>query len=252
MASSTIELPILTKNLEYAISQRQIVLTKGILDEQYFWVFSKAIVETYRYGLCLLLGQTSLSGFDKQMINSAALKKKLHEQARPFSEFHRYALGSQYLPALGTWISGDLTLAKSLAQESNYSFNEDYEYEEDYVIGQFFYQALLSDFKIGGFIDSILEKLEELEEGESARFALISALKDKEQTDFNGAILALIEEHQAFYDKIEGTMSVDKEKFTTEKAIHLEGLAWLKLAKTIGLNIETEYAYIPRLLTARL
>ncbi len=252
MGSSTVEIDVLTENLEYRLDQYRKILATGKKDEAYFRALSDSVVRLRWLGISQLLGQTNVSGFFKRHVEAARLRKKLLEETKALPEFSRFGLVSDYLPMLGAYIAGEEDLALQIAMISDRAFDEDYEYEEDYTYGRFFAQWLRYGANLGSFINSIMISLETLEETGSARFSLIQALKDKNTDDFNEAMQQLISEFEDYYAGIEGTLSLDKEKFTVERAVSVEVLAWLKMASVVGLNVRKDYKYTPQILVMAL
>ncbi|WP_020408542.1 immunity 49 family protein [Hahella ganghwensis] len=252
MGSSIVEIDVLTENLEFRLSQYRDILTTGARDEGYFRALADSVVRLRWLGICQLLGQTNVSGFFARNVEAARLCKQLFDETKSHVDFAKFGLVSNYLPMLGAYIAGEENLAIQIATYSDRAFQEDYEYQEDYTYGKFFAQWLKFGSRLGSFIDLTLNELEALEESGSARFALISALKIKSSDDFNDAMQQFMNEHEEYYAGIEGTMSLDKEKFTAERAISVEALAWLKIAPAAGLDVRKDYIYTPQILTMAL
>jgi len=250
LSSSTIEIDVLTENLEYVLERNRGILMQGSRDDVYFRTLKDSVVRLRWLGICQLLGQTDVNGFFKRHVDAARHSKKLMEETKVLPEYMKFGLVSDYLPMLGAYIAGEEDLALQIAMHCDRPFDEDYEYEEDYTYGKFFAQWMRFGSKFEIYLGSALSTLEALEEAGSARFALIEALKSKSSDDFNEAMQAFMSEHEDYYAGIEGTLSLDKEKFTTERAISVEALAWLKIAPAAGLlNVRKDYKYTPQPLT---
>lgn len=248
MSSSVIRMDLLLSNIDFEIEKlNEPPLLSGISIPD----AKNAVTVIYklrRYGISLLLGMVDVPGFFRRLGESASLKFKKLEKLSDNPEFSRFCLGSDYLPCLGAFLSGDSDLAKKIAELSSDNWNEDYEYEEDFLYGQFFYQYFKNDCVLGDFIQPILKSLEEADDADAPQYALMDALATNDEDGFKGALDVLLEEHEALCDKLDGSLTVDKEKFSTEMAVHIEAMAWIKIAGLAGIKVDADYKYIPSIL----
>ena len=241
------------ENLDYEIQEiKSFISQQKAKDEAYFRALSKIVTKLQRQSIAQLLGNAAVKTFFELQAESAKAQLVLNKNAK--GEFARYALGSVYQPAIGAHLSGNLQLAKDLASTASTDFNEDYEYEEDFTYGQFFYQLINQGFKLDKSFEPFLKQLKDLDEAGTGQYAMIDAAINQDADAYKEGFTQFLEEHEAYYAELDGTLSVDKEKFTTEGAVNVEGLAWLRIGEALGFSLKSSgpYLFLPEILVNKL
>ena len=159
---------------------------------------------------------------------------------------HHRAAG-RYEPFLDAVAAGDFVLARRIAQLSPVEWMEEHEYEDDYCYARSLF-AFASEPPDNDLIPGLLARFEAfLERQGSARLAILRALLEKSQIDFDVAFDDLLRERTARIRADIARGQFEKPARVAQRKVFVEGLALLRLADARGLETEPEYIYCPAL-----
>lgn len=141
----------------------------------------------------------------------------------------------------------DVETATELARFARYTVNRDEEYEDDFLYVAF----LMQTFFLRSGTDAsrrLIERMEVLLAGDSTpQVELCRALLAGDSTAFGAAIERRIVEHREWLALAEERGAMKPEELATDGQIFLEGLALVRLAERLGLDVEAEYPLVPAL-----
>src|SRR5262249_13646523 len=125
--------------------------------------------------------------------------------------------------------ANQLKLADEIAKLSPDHWLEGYEYEDDFTYAYFFYQLISFDGAETTVLQSIIDQFENALEGQfSERLELCKALLAKDQSAFDDAFAALLNEHQtkteALADPTLDSIQAQELDFEANRHIFVEGL----------------------------
>lgn len=248
MGLSTIKHSVLVSNYHYRREQFTRISREQYTEDEYCKRLRNLSRDSYRLGICKLFATGLVAVLQEEFRRSGVYRKELEQLVYGKDvEIRWYALVSHYLPLLAVFCADGIAAVRE-CDFILFPFLSRYEYEEDYCYGEFFYTILNSDGIIReNYTEEILLKLGKLDERDAPRYTLIEALKKKDTETFNDAMNEFVQEYADFYDAMEGTLSCDKEAYSTERLISIEAWAWLKIASLNGLNVFNDYYCIPQL-----
>jgi hypothetical protein len=170
--------------------------------------------------------------------------KRLKEKG--INHDHHQASG-RYEPILDTIAAGDFELGRRIVEISLREWQKGHEYEDDYCYAQILHR-LIQETPMEQEIIPFLQQFEAYLDGDpSARLEVCRALVDREQSAFEDAFNALLEEQEAkiVNDRVMGQLETPE--VIALRHIFVEGLAILRLAERRGFHIQLEYRYCPSL-----
>jgi hypothetical protein len=122
------------------------------------------------------------------------------------------------------------------------------EYPDDFEYAQLLHALVLGESAPPPGPREILGRLEKATDGEATpRSVICRALLDKDQNGFDKAVADLIEERVEEYASDPNGLRPDPDRFDTEKALFIEGLALLRIGESRGLRTAKEYRFMPDL-----
>ncbi len=150
-------------------------------------------------------------------------------------------------PFLGAVACGDRA-AERIARHSPRASKLDREHLEDFLYVRF----LLERFFLGADEEASERLLSQFEEaaGEvapSARASVCRALFTGNAEAFQDCLMGLIGEHRAWYEAGLQRGRIPEERWATEAHLFVEGLALVRLARSMGMATDEEYPLIPSL-----
>ncbi len=215
---------------------------------EYYKVIRNLSRDSYRMGISKLFYKGRVEDLTAEFRQAALYRKELEDLvADKELKIRWYALVSNYLPLLSGFVAGGISLVNQIDLKL-FPYLDRYEFEEDYFYGKFFYTILYKEGKADDSLKDFLSELEELEELESTRYALITALLNRDSEAFDLAMDAFITEYNEFYDGMTGALFCDYEAYSTERFLSIEAVAWLKLAKINEMEVSHDYFVVPLLI----
>lgn len=141
--------------------------------------------------------------------------------------------------------SNDLECAREIAKHSRLTWNNEEEYEDDFLYVFF----LMKHFFLGGTDtenESIIQRYDQLLAGETdVQFDLCRAFFCKDNALFEKTLDQFLIERKKRFKKLVSTDSIPEEVAATEGNFCCEGLALVKLAETKGFKTQNKYLFIP-------
>jgi hypothetical protein len=194
-----------------------------------------------------LLVEADTDLFYHNLIRSAKVRESYLLRMKDEAIDKDYDIASgRYEPVLDAMAAGDLELARTIARLSPKTWQQEYEYEDDYCYAQILHGLIQDNPPQDEFLP-ILEQFEKVLEAESARFNLSKALVDKNQSDFDEGFDLLLEEREIEIKEEEKRGKLEDPVALAQTYIFVEGLAILRLAEIRGLKTQPEYELCPSL-----
>ncbi len=160
-------------------------------------------------------------------------------------------VASQAGPFYDAIASGDARTAKTIAELSGTTLKPDYEYEDDFL----YTRILMSRFHLGGRradLEALLKRYELLLDGaEDPRFLICRAFLAERPEEYEAALEQLIAMREDHYARGIEEDAILEEEWATEGKIFVEGLALVRLARTLGFPTQKEYLFIPSIALAQ-
>ena len=246
MVGEVIDIDVVKRNLNYRIQEfRQ--LKKP--DKPEFWYVEQLyqIAKDFReYGICLFLSSLDKNGMYGCLSNSADSRIALLDMAdNAGAEFERYSFLSNNSSFFDALAAGLFDKACKIAQLSKSSFNEDYEYADDYTYTKFLFKIVLAGFQVDDSFKPVLKQLlDDMEGEELSRFTICEAIVENDEDKFIQALLEMIDEHATRYEK-EAESIADHYRFRTQQYVFIEGLAMRLIGRKIGFSLNDEFRFCP-------
>lgn len=143
--------------------------------------------------------------------------------------------------------ANDFDLARRIVELSPKEWQQGHEYEDDYCYAQILHR-FVQEIPPEQEIPPLLTQFETYTEGQpNARLDVCRALFEKNQTAFDDALDALLNEREAkiIADKERGQL--EDPIVIANRLVFVEGLAILRFAERRGLKTQSEYRYCPSL-----
>jgi hypothetical protein len=194
--------------------------------------------------ISILTAQGKVDGFYHNLIRSGLVRERYLKRCidEGHLDDHHRSCG-WYSPVMDAIAAGDFDLAKRIAELSPVDFRPGHEYEDDYCYIQLIYGLIGAAARPAQ--DLLAEFAAYVEDQPNPRLDVIRSLLEKNQTNFDTAFEALLEDHRRQIDEeIEGGRMEDVH-VNADRRIFIEGLAILRLAEKAGLRTEEEYLFCP-------
>jgi hypothetical protein len=157
---------------------------------------------------------------------------------------HHRASG-RYEPFLDAVAAGDFALAGRIAALSPAEWMADHEYEDDYCYARSLFALIAVPTDVEALPD-LTAKWEAFLDGEpSAKLAVVRALQQVNQREFNEGFSDLLRERKMQIAADIARGQFEKPTVIAQRQVFIEGLALLRLAGVRGLTSEAEYMYCP-------
>jgi hypothetical protein len=141
----------------------------------------------------------------------------------------------------------DLDTAREIARYSRDTWNQEEEYEDDFLYVFF----LMKKFFLGAVneeLRSVIQRYEALvAQTGDARFDICASFLEDDNSRFDQALDALIRGNEEDYRTGMDRDEILEEEWATEGNLFVEGLALVKLAGMHGFRTEANYQFIPSL-----
>lgn len=192
-------------------------------------------------GVCSLLHYGVAEPFHRNMMQSGAAflhylsyapdAQKATSQAKPFLD----AVGSCY------W---DCALA--IARGSRQTWNEEEEYEEDFLYTRFLMEFFLLGADQSTVEQRIMRQEDVLKEGGSTiRLEICKSFFERDNNRFQEALVELLNERAATVEDMIAKDELPEEAWSWLRYFSGEGLALVRLAERIGFKTSPVYLHIP-------
>ena len=183
---------------------------------------------------------------------AAALHRDLQRSGAAYVAFLEWAedfdkTASKAAPFFDSLACGDLAAARSIAERVAGSVHSDQEYEDDFL----YIKWLMGRFVLGrDFTDlsAMLTRYEALLDGaDDARFLICQAFDRSDPALFDTALCTLIETRADDYASGTEGDQIIEEDWATEGKVFVEAVALLRLAASLGFELESDYMFVPSL-----
>lgn len=199
-------------------------------------------------GICELLLDADVDAFFHHLIRSGQTRKWLLQQSAD-SIPPKALKVSNVKPLLAAIAADQFDLAREIAKLSARKWFSGVEYEDDFCYAHFIHRYLIGDPKED--LSAILDRFKQvLEDTTSSRLALCQVLLEEKRSDFEKAFLQLVNDREDKIEKIKRESAYWDGRdalLYPNTVVFLEGLAWLRLFKHVGVVLDDEYRYCPRL-----
>ena len=201
------------------------------------------VAASYRaLGICELLIDADVDGFQHQLVRSAQTRKHLLTVRKIERNVRDPELRASIVgPFLAALAAHHSDLAQEIAELSTRTWFKDHEYEDDFIYARFLYD--LAEGKLSRVeLEAMLVQFEAiLEGGPSRRLPICRALLSRDQGAFDDAFAALLAARNAEIKAARKTFEGEELTFKPESRVFVEGLALLELADRAGLATMAEY-----------
>ena len=230
-------LPMIMANAEYDLNKGLPFVQQGDANKKIYELVCRA----YRVrGICRLF----LEGLP------GPLHADLQNSGKTFLQYLKSARDDELVTSKGTpffdSIAGnDFETARQIAAHSRHTWNNDEEYEDDFLYVDFLMKHFFMD---GGEdeIEKILQKFADLVGDESSpRLDVCQAFVNRDGQAFDEALGDLILEYQAYYQEGFSRDEILEEVWATEGHLFIEGLALIRMGELLKMPVQKEYAHIP-------
>lgn len=201
-----------------------------------------------RAAIAVLLAQADTPSFANYLRESGRARVELLGLAQKRSAgVDRHRKSSLTAPLFDALAAADMVLARGIAELSPDAWLQDEEFEEDFCYAHMLHTFLrYPDAR--NELTTLIARFENALDGQaSPPVALCKALLNCDQPAFDDAFDELIGERQSDMDEKAKTLVIQDEIFQTERALFVEGLGFLQLAKLRGLDTLDEYPMMPSL-----
>lgn len=181
----------------------------------------------------------------------AFFQRRLRQSGRAWAHFlSRPAAGDRRGsdaagPLLDAIAANDLDGAAEIARAMPRAWDQDSEYEEDFLFPEFLAQR----FFLGAddaACTALLDRWERALQGtEDARLDVCRALQAKDARAFDAGLARFLSERRDAFARRARDGAVSREVLATEAKLSVEGLALVALAERRGLPTEKEYPGVP-------
>lgn len=158
-------------------------------------------------------------------------------------------VASKSAPFFDAIACNDFEGARLIVSKSRPDWNQEKEYEEDFLYFHFLMKFFFSDkTPDSDSLYSILERYEKVLEGnDDVRFNLCESFLKKDAAAFNTGLESLVVQEEENYQQLLETENIDPQEAVTLKRISIEGLALVRLAEELRMKTQRNYLLIPSL-----
>jgi len=195
-----------------------------------------------------LLTQVDMRAFQQHLRQSAETRQRLlllpgRHQTPP----GRFQSTGNVDPLFDAIVAGEEELALEMAHQSPETWQEGYEFEDDFYYGRFLHLLLQ------GGVDSIPARAvlaqwrNAFGQDDPPRLQICEALVSLDDARFEGGFQALLQLREAQFraKEKESVFLRDPDRYWTERVICIEGLALIRLATRFGISPPPEYPCVP-------
>ena len=215
-------------------------------NELYSELFSDICANYRRMGIAILLLEADVDAFYHCLFKSAQAFLAYLNIAKTNPSTDRYHLATgRSSPLFDAIVCQDLNTAKEISKLTRHAFSSGEEYEDDFCYFYFLMQLYFLQASSGELEKTLQQFQGAVKNHSSARLDLCKSLLEKDEKQFNLALMDLIDAHKerfAVYRKKENELP---EIIDTCSNIYIEGIALVWLAELRDMTTEKEYSLIP-------
>ncbi len=232
---------------DYEFLTARIPQLKNQPEPVYLKEFSQMSKQSRRLAIACLLMDADRRAFQKNLEQAGYFRLELLEQLKERDGFEKYSYTSFPYGFWDAVASGNVALAKQIANLSTRPMCKDFEYPEDYFYVKFVMSLFQHDFKHNEQSTSLLDQFyAATEETETIDYSLCQALYGRNASVFREAIENFLE---TLDNKLDTWSQGNRDALglATEGFVSIECLAWLFLAKAFGIKMPKGYRFAPDL-----
>ncbi len=198
--------------------------------------------------IAMLLANADTDGFCHNLMRSGRARVTFLSRCATEDRQGDYHLASgRFGPLLDTLAAHDFNTARMIAEFSSSECWPRNEYEDDYCYAQILHRLVQSPGDRDG-AGELLEKFENALGGAGrARFELCVALVACDQRQFDDAFAGFLSGNEAAIGMEQDRGGIENVHAMARRAVFVEGLAILNVARHLGISTVGEYAYCPEL-----
>jgi Immunity protein 49 len=201
-------------------------------------------------GICRLMIDADVEKFRENLVRSGQARQYYLRHARSENSLHDRFLGLSRVDAVfDAIVAADMNLVRRIVSLSIEEWHEGWEYEDDFCYYLFAHRlATEADFIDQPAAELILDRFERALEGQSSsRLDLCRAIHQQRRPELRQAFEALLSQRQSDLDKKRPAMTeyTAQAIFWPQSFVWIEGLAWLAMAKSVGLDLDGEFQFCP-------
>jgi len=210
-----------------------------------------SVSKEYRKIACLrLLSKANKKEFASSLAKSAQAWiyfMGLIKQGRNFED--EFNCGIRYISLFDALSCGIIKYAVAIAKSYPNKHTSDYEYEDDFLFYQFISQlTLLSQDEKHKDLKEILARWKEVLQGDPCCFYNIcEALQHNDKDAFSNALIEIIQERNEKFENWKISPSYIEEVVASSQHIYVNGLALLRLAELLNIDISEEFESLPNI-----
>lgn len=211
-------------------------------------VFERLSELYHGLGICYLLITADTNKFRENLIHSGQARRYfLRKSQEQGNVRNRHLALSRSEAFLDSVVAGDLNLASDIARLSSEIWEGNWEYEDDFCFFLFLHVIVKKSAALPlSELQRILEQFEKsLEGGDSMRLDVCKALLMKDKKKFIVALQHLLEEKQEKLGEERPLVMESRFLYWPSSFVCVEGLALLKVAELICIQIDDEFALCP-------
>ena len=201
--------------------------------------------------ICHFLATMNIEEFRENLVRSGHARRFFLRKSQDEGNLQdRHLALSRSEAFLDSLVAGDLQLAREIATFSSETWNENWEYEDDFCFFVFLQKVVKhANNQTTQDLRLILDQFERALEGQSStRLDICISLLARDEDAFNNYLYSLLEENREQFDKKRSTVSdmdIESLLFWPKSYISIEGLALLRIAEMVGLQTEGEFPLCP-------
>ena len=214
-------------------------------------VFDTLALQLEGLGLCHLLELADEASFRENMVRSGQSRRFfLRRSSLEKNNDDRHLALSHTRAFLDALVAGSLALARDIAVLSTETWNRSWEYEDDFCLYLLLHLLVKQpDLFPTPEARTVLERFERsLEGGKSAHFDVARALVNRDVPAFSDALAALVHAEDVQIEKDRESAAVHERDilFWPKSRVSIEGLALLKVAELLGMQVDGPFQLCPR------
>ncbi len=199
--------------------------------------------------ICHLLVEANVDKFRENLVRSGHARRYFLRKSQEEGNNHdRHLALSRSEAFLDSVVAGDLGLARDIVRLSSEVWEKNWEYEDDFCFFLFLHTIVKNLDPFPALeLRTILERFEQsLEGGFSTRLDVCKALVSQDEEEFANTLHVLLEEKQEQIDNERSSIMEDQFLFWPRSVVFVEGLALLKIAEIVGMQIDEEFPLCPQ------
>ncbi len=246
------DLDLLLENLDFELEEHLGRILLGLEERR---VDGQAVLDLClhhrRTAIALLLSALDVEGFRQNLYQSGRAYAFLLRMARQGFEVEPYYLcRSRAEPLWDALAADDLETARELASLAPTQWRKELEDESDHRYFDFILTLLQNPQDTTPLDDRLGAFERALAGSDSARFELCTALFQRDERRFASALLVVLDEHHQHYSELAHTDSVAPEDAQTQTFVSIEGVALVKLARSLELHPRRQLRFVPDVVLA--